>query len=399
MNGRAPLIACVAVLSFFAGITGVRLAYTLAYVLLLLLIIALAWSHVVARRLRVTRESPHGTFMVGEPFVERFTVRNEGAMPVAYCEVHDGTRLPGYIPGRAFSLPGGGSVAWSARGTFTRRGVYSFGPLEARLGDPFGLFPRRISLAPRTSVLVYPALHNIGEIGPLVSGATGVGDGRRGHPMDIPPDVATVREYATHDGLSRIHWASTARTGRLMSRVYDTHQSTDMLVVLDLERGHSAGEAPESTLEYAVSLAASMCHAGLRRGQAVGLVTNDGSQTAVGAGRGEAQRMRILQYLATCADDGATSLAETVRRHGEAWRGRGGLVVITSNRSQDWVEALIEVGARGQRHLAVIVEPSSFGAPGAALRIAAAWRLAVDWWLVRRGDELGLGRRGHTAAL
>ena len=399
MNGRAPLIACVAVLSFFAGITGVHLAYTLTYVLVLLLVIAFVWSRVVVRRLRVTRESPQGTFMVGEPFVERFVVRNDGTLPIAYCEVHDGTRLPGYVPGRAFSLHGGGSVAWSARGTFVRRGVYWFGPLEARLGDPFGLFPRRLTVSPVSSVLVYPALHNIGEIGPLVSGNVGVGDGRQGRPLDLPPDVATIREYDSNDGLSRIHWASTARTGRLMSRVFDTRQSTDMLVVLDLEKGHSAGEAPESTLEYAVSIAASMCHAGLRRGQAVGLVTNDAAQTAIGAGRGEAQRMRILQFLATCTDDGTTPLAEVLRRHGSAWRGRGGLAVITSNRSQEWVEALIEVGVRGQRHLAVVVEPSSFGAPAPALRIAAAWRLAVDWWLVRRGDELSLGSSGRRAAL
>ena len=73
--------------------------------------------------------------------------------------------------------------------------------------------------------------------------------------------------------------------------------------------------------------------------------------------------------------------------------------MITSNRSQEWVEALIEVGVRGQRHLAVVVEPSSFGAPAPALRIAAAWRLAVDWWLVRRGDELSLGSSGRRAAL
>lgn len=399
MSSRAPLVACIAVLAFFAGITGVRLAYTLAYVLVVLLALAWGWSRMVARRISVQRESPEGIHMVGEPFVERFVVRNPGSLPIAYCEVHDGTRLPGYVPGRAFSLPGGGSVTWSARGTFGRRGVYSFGPLEARLGDPFGLFPRTVRLAPRSSVLVYPTLHSVGELGPLSAGQAGAGDGRRGRAVDVPSDVATVREYDSHDGLSRIHWATSARTGRLMSRVFDTPHSSDVLLVLDLERGHSAGEAPESTLEYAVTLAASIAHAALRRGQAVGLVTNDAVQTAIGAGRGEAQRMRLLHYLATATDDGVTPLADVVRRHGDAWRGRGGVIVVTSNRGQEWVEALLAVGARGQRHLAVLVEPSSFGAAGSAIRIPAAWRLAIDWWLVRRGDELGAGRGRRSAVL
>lgn len=398
MSPRAPLLAAIAVLAFSAGVSGVRLAYTLAYVLVAMLALAFVWSLISARRLAVERTSPEGTHMVGEPFTERFAVANRSALPVAYCELHDRTRLPGYVPGRAFSLPSGGMVTWTTRGVFGRRGEYSFGPLEARLGDPFGLFPRTLRVAPRTTVLVYPAVHPVGELSPLVSGFGGGGDGRHGRPVDLPPDVSTVREYDSADGMSRIHWASTARTGRLMSRVYDTRQSTDLLVVLDLERGHSAGEAPESSLEYAVSIAASIAHAGLRRGAAVGLVANDAGQTAIGAGRGDAQQLRLLQYLARAEDNGELPLADVVRRHGRAWRGRGGVVVITSNRAADWVEALLDVGVRGQRHLAVVVEPSSFGAPGPGLRVLAAWRLAIDWWVVRRGDDLGVGRRPRARA-
>ena len=44
MSSRAPLLAVLVVLSFFAGITGVQLAYTLSYVLLLLLVVAWVWS-------------------------------------------------------------------------------------------------------------------------------------------------------------------------------------------------------------------------------------------------------------------------------------------------------------------------------------------------------------------
>ncbi|HEV3123109.1 MAG TPA: DUF58 domain-containing protein [Candidatus Dormibacteraeota bacterium] len=392
MSTRAPLIACIAVLSFFAGITGVRLAYTLAYVLVFLLALAFVWSRAIARRLEVSRESPEGSFMVGEPFTERFTVVNRGILPVAYCELHDGTRIPGYVPGRAFSLAGGGSVTWATRGVFLRRGLYSFGPIEARLGDPFGLFPRGVRVAPRTTVLVYPAVHAVGELGVLTSGSS-VGDAPRGRPLDVPPDVATVREYDPSDGMGRIHWATTARTGRLMSRVHDTRQSADVLVFLDLRRGLSAGDAPESVLEYAVTLAASVCHAGLRRGQAVGLVTNDSRHTAIGAGRGEAQRLRILEYLATAEDDGSTTLAETITRYGEGWRGRGGIILITADRNPGWIEAVLDVGVRGQRHLTIFVEPTSFGATGPPMRVLAAWRLALDWWLVRRGDDLSVGRR------
>ena len=395
MTARVPLIACVAVLAFFAGITGVRLAYTLAYVLVLLLAVAYVWSRLLARKLRVTRESPQGSFMMGEPFEETFTVKNESGLRLPYCEVRDGTKLPGYAPGRAFALGAGGAVTWTARGMFNLRGVHHFGPLEARLGDPFGLFPRRIRVAPENEVIVYPAIHALLHSVPQWSG-NGVAEAHRGQPVDVPPDVSTIRDYAPTDGLSRIHWASTARTGRLISRTFDTGQSADLLIVLDLERGIHAGTGIESSIEYAISITASVLHGAIRRGQAVGLVTNSRNATSFGAGRGEVQRLRLLDFLALATDDGVRSLAETISKYGEGWRGRGGMVVITPNRSSDWVEALVDSATRGQRHLCIFIEPTSFGATGQALRIPASWRLALDWWVVRRGDVLGSGERASA---
>jgi uncharacterized protein (DUF58 family) len=395
VTARVPLIACVAVLAFFAGITGIRLAYTLAYVLILLLAVAYIWSRLLARKLRVTRESPQGSFMMGEPFEETFTVKNASGLRLPYCEVRDGTKLPGYAPGRAFSLAAGGSVSWTARGVFNLRGIHHFGPLEARLGDPFGLFPRRIRVAPENEVIVYPALHALLQMVPQWSG-NGVAEAHRGQPVDVPPDVSTIRDYAPTDGLSRIHWASTARTGRLISRTFDTGQSADLLVVLDLQRGIHAGSGIESSVEYAVSICASVVHGAIRRGQAVGMVTNGRGGYGFGAGRGEVQRLRLLDYLALATDDGVRSLAEVITRHGEGWRGRGGMVVITANRSSAWVEALVDSATRGQRHLCIFIEPTSFGAQGQALRIPAAWRLALDWWVVRRGDVLGTGERASA---
>ncbi|MFN2451177.1 MAG: DUF58 domain-containing protein [Candidatus Dormibacteria bacterium] len=397
MSTRAPLLATVAVLALFAGVTGIQLAYTLAYTLGLLLLVAWLWARLVSRRLRVERESPEGSFSVGEPFAERFTVRNGSALPIAYCEVRDGSRLPGYAPGRACALKPGEAVSWSARGAFAERGRHHFGPLEAQVGDPFGLFPRTVRAGAQRSVLVHPALHPVEEIAPVWGGSSG-GDSRHGRVHDVPPDVATVREYQPSDGQSRIHWASTARTGRLMSRSYDTHNRADLLVVLDLHSGIHAGRGADSSLEYAVSVAASICSASLRRGQAVGLVTNDLNCTAFGAGRGEAQRLRLLDYLAEARDNGDVSLAETIVRHSRGWRGRGGLVVVTGSHDPSWVDNLLDAGVRGQRHLAVLVDPVSFGAPGTLMKVNAAWRVALDWWLIHRGDQLGAPHATLTAA-
>ncbi len=154
--------------------------------------------------------------------------------------------------------------------------------------------------------------------------------------------------------------------------------------------------ALSSSIEYAISITASVLHGAIRRGQAVGLVTNSRNATNFGAGRGEVQRLRLLDFLALATDDGVRSLAETISKYGDGWRGRGGMVVITPNRSSAWVEALVDSATRGQRHLCIFIEPTSFGATGQALRIPASWRLALDWWVVRRGDVLGSGERASA---
>jgi hypothetical protein len=109
--------------------------------------------------------------------------------------------------------------------------------------------------------------------------------------------------------------------------------------------------------------------------------------------------MRILDFLATAQDTGRQPIATIIAKHGRGSRGRGGLVVVTSDRDHAWVESLVEVGMRGQRHLAVLVEPTSFGATGPVMRVPAAWRLSLDWWVVRRGDAFSATPRRRLASV
>ena len=399
MTGRVPLLAVVAVLALFAGITGVRLAYTLAYALFLLVVVAWVWSRVLASSLEVRRQPPAGAHMVGEAFTETFTVHNRSLLILPHCEIYDRTPLPGYAPGRACALSPRGSTTWTTHGVFSLRGKHTFGPLDVRLGDPFGLFPRTLRLPETGAVTVYPAIRPVGDFpGPTWLGGA-LGDTNRGRVLDVAPEVSSVRDYASSDGLNRIHWPSTARTGRLISRLYESQQSSDLLILLDLGRGIHVGEPPESTLEYAISLVASISHAALARGQGVGLVASDRRGTTIGVGHGDTQRMRILDFLATAQDTGRQPIATIIAKHGRGSRGRGGLVVVTSDRDHAWVESLVEVGMRGQRHLAVLVEPTSFGAAGPVMRVPAAWRLSLDWWVVRRGDAFSATPRRRLASV
>jgi uncharacterized protein (DUF58 family) len=385
---RASLLAVVVVTGFFAYINGVQLAFVVVYAAVLVGVLALLWSWTTARHLSFSREAPGGTQMVGETFAQRFTLRNGSRLPITLLEVRDRAGFPGYQAACGLSLGPRQTLSWESGVRLLARGRYELGPTEVRLADPFGLFPRTVRFAAQGRVMVYPAVYPMPDL--AFSGArAGLDSDRGGRPRDLPPSASGIREHDPSDGINRIHWISTARKGRLMSRTFDAEEGADLLVVLDLRRGLHHGSAPESSLEYAVTMAASVTHSALRHGRAVALVATDRFLTSIPAGRGEPQQEVIMETLALAQADGQVSLAEVLPRHLQAWRARGNVVLITADASGEWVEAIAASSQPGRRAVAIFVDATSFAPEPGTLRIPAQWRLILDIWTIRQGDDLG----------
>src|SRR6202045_1715378 len=262
---RLPLVTALALLFFFAYITGIRLAYSLLYALILLFLVSYLWSRLAADNPPISRTSPEGQYQVGDNFQEHFTIETRSWIPIPLIELTDFSNLPGYNPGRVFSLKGRRTRRGTSRGQFKQGGLFTFGPIELRYGDPFGLFTRTLRVAGSRSVVVYPIVRPVGWLDALAPSTAG-DEQLRGRVLDIPPNATTIREYVPTDSVKRIHWASSARLARLMSRSFETREGGDAWIVLDLQAAVHAGEAPESTLEHALRLAASLPAAALRRG-------------------------------------------------------------------------------------------------------------------------------------
>ena len=378
---RLPLVTALALLFFFAYVTGVRLAYVLLF------LVSYLWSRLAADNLIVERTSPEGQYQVGDPFEESFVIQNRSWIPVPLIELTDFSNLPGYNPGRVFSLKGRRARRWTSRGRFKQRGLFTFGPVELRYGDPFGLFTRTLRIAGSRSVVVYPVVRPVGGLDALAPSTAG-DEQLRGRVLDIPPNATTIREYVPTDSVKRIHWASSARLGRLMSRSFETREGGDAWIVLDLQASVHAGEAPESTLEYAMSLAASITDASLRRGSAIGLVSNDSRLSVIEAARGDQQRKKLFEHFTLAQADGTVSLATLLTSQRQQWRHRGGLVVITPSADAHWVEALLDLGVRGHRSLVVYLDPRGFGGSQPTLASAGRWRQALNWWMVGGPEDL-----------
>jgi uncharacterized protein (DUF58 family) len=395
---RLPLVTALALLLFFAYITGIRLAYSLLYALVLLFVVSYLWSRLSADNLELERSSPEGQYQVGDRFEEQFVIQNRSWIPVPLIELTDFSNLPGYNPGRVFSLKGRRSRRWTSRGQFKQRGLFTFGPVELRYGDPFGLFPRTLRVPGSRSVVVYPVIRSVGALEALAPSTAG-DEQPRGRVLDLPPNATTIREYVPTDSVKRIHWASSARLARLMSRSFETREGGDAWIVLDVQASVHAGEAPDSTLEYAMSMAASLADAALRRGSAIGLVSNDSQLSMIEAARGDQQRKKLLEHFTLAQADGTVSLASLLTSQRQQWQHRGGLIVITPSGDERWLEALLDLGVRGNRSLVIYLDPRGFGGTQPPLASAGRWRQAVNWWMVSGPDTSESATERRLAAV
>jgi uncharacterized protein (DUF58 family) len=380
---KVALAGALGLLLFFTYLTGIRPAYAFAYALCLLFVIALVWPRLAVRGVVVTRRVDPGTPTVGEVFEEVFEVRRDGWLPAPWVEVRDLSQLPDYQPGRVISL-GRDLVRWKARGVYRRRGWIALGPTALRVKEPFGLFEREIRLSQRTSILVYPRVRPIPDLVAPSSQQVGTSTAF-GAWADYPPETGGVREYATGDSFGRIHWPLSVKHQRLMSKTFEQPLTTDLWILLDLDRGVHCGEGEESTVEYAVSLAASMASQVHSRGRQVGLIANDSKGTILEPHRAVRQDRLILDYLAVCQADGRTPLAQTLAWDRIRRLPRRAIAVITPSADPAWVRLLQAVRGRRSNLIVFYLDGASFGGPD----VNASFDLGqdVDLYVVRAGDD------------
>lgn len=358
LNSRLPLVL-LTVFLFQHLVSPSRVWIYLITGLGGLLVISYLWAREMAERVRAFRELRYTWIQVGDLLEEQFAVANYSFLPVLWAEINDGSDVPGYSIGRVETIPANSERTWTTQGHCRQRGLFTLGPWEVRMGDPFGLFRAVLQYPEFETLLVYPPVANLPPI-QLPEGTTTGSIRSHVRALQVTTNAAGIRDYAAGDTFRRIHWRSTARRQKMMSKQFDQEPSGDLWIILDMDEGVQAGEGEESTEEYGVILAASLADRVLRENRAVGLVAHGVERVFIPLGKGRGHLWRILRGLAhvTTAHNG--SLADTLEEEKRNLRRGTTALVITPSTDPGWAGELLALSQRGIATTAVLLDAASF---------------------------------------
>lgn len=301
------------------------------------------------------------------------------------------------------------------------RGRYALGPLSVRLVDPFGLVSLTRSFRTTDLLLVTPQVHRLPAV-PLGGDWAGAGESRSRAVSSSGEDDVVPRDYRTGDELRRVHWKATARYGDLMVRREEQPWRSRATVVVDTRSGAHRGAAAASSLEWALSAAASVSVHLLHRGWSIRLLDGDGVPLVAETDAGVDTEGLVLDALAVLEASPARTLGVAepgVRR----LVGDGLVVVVLGAATTEEAAGVARIRPGAGTGLALVQDvgawstrPAGSGsartrdqrtadadaaAASAALLTQAGWRtviaepdepLPAAWPLLARGVGVG-GRR------
>ena len=392
MTPGRVLVALLIVAGLFGSLISGAAFYTHIFILgLLLVIVSWVWVRIVARSVRMTRKPDFYRASVGDIFKEQYELVNTSRLPGMWVELYNEMPLPTAAGSRLLTrLMPFEKQTYVARTWLTRRGGFPVGPTVLKVSDPLGLFRAERRFPADRSLVILPMIVPLQSFltrpGMIPGGAV-----IRRKTMDITPHAAGVREYVAGDPMKRIHWPTSARRGALMVKEFEQDPQAEVWLFLDAQQkvqAEKAFETPQmplenllfsrkpkltlapSTLEYEISVAASLAHYFIGARRAVGLVTEDRTYTQLAAERSERQENKILETLAFVEGRGDLSISALVSTQARQLPQGSNVILITPSTSLDLIVVTDDLQRRNLRPVVILLVAESFGGPPGSQRIA-----------------------------
>lgn len=279
-------------------------AYLLPSFLVSVFIAALIFAYISKPKLSGSRILPTPCSS-GEFLVYEVLVKNEGSMPVRNLKVSEGA-----LPFGVYDAPDHASydafIEWLEPGESQRikmvircklRGIYELKNLLAGSDFPSGLIRMPIVIDQKDKLIVYPSFITQTEFyvpfkrvyqpgGIAIS--SNIGDSN---------EFLNTREYRMGDRLKDIHWASYARSGKLIVKEYVDEYFIRVGILLDTEH-LSVWQKDDEDLETRISVAAGIADAIAKKDYIIDLFAAGTTLHHFQMGRALAHLENLLELLA-----------------------------------------------------------------------------------------------------
>ncbi len=379
--GRVFFIVLFVIGALGMAATGSAVAIRITYLSALLLAISFVWARFSLVGIQFRRHARSLRASVGDMFEETFELKNTARFPHPYMEVFNESTIPQAAGSRTLTWIHARQVrTYIARTWLTRRGVFFLGPTTIASSDPFGLFAVKQTVPAADRLLVLPLIIPINDFfSPL--GLLPGGKAIRRKAREVTPHASGLRDYVSGDPLKRIHWPSTARRDKLMVKEFEQDPQAEVWIFLDAQReaqaelAHAAAitwqewvfdrrpelTLPPSTLEYGVSIAASLAHYFIAGRRAVGFVTGGPLYTVIPAERSDRQESKMLETLAFVTGEGVLPLPSLVDLQAPQMPFGSSALLVTPSVDDNVLLAVELLQRRRLRPVVILLMAESFG--------------------------------------
>lgn len=359
----------------------VPVAIILATVILFVEAVRAIWARYGLRRVSYRRHLERDRVGWGDTIPLTIEIWNRKPLPLAWLRADDATSPRTVVRERELAVDKVGDHVLRNIWTLApyervtrrfsvggeRRGVYQLGPVRLSVGD---LFAREAVSGQRDQVDRFLVRPRVIPAGALQRRDRWGGTERAlaGFAED-PSRFAGVREYAPGDPLRRVHPRASSRLGRPVVKVFEPSRDREVLLVVDLDRGHGPAWHPSTDSDEAEALivvAASLARSLARERAAFGLAAAGyhGAESRFATApisEAPGQLERVLDLMARLSTQPSAPFERLLGRLVRTTRPGTTLLVITARDPSPFLAHLRRLEQAGARIIVV-----GCGAHGAA---------------------------------
>ncbi|HEX5164427.1 MAG TPA: DUF58 domain-containing protein [Thermomicrobiales bacterium] len=334
------------------------------------------WARFALNHIAYTRTLATDRIFPGEQVAMRVSLVNRKLLPLAWLDIEDQIPdrlriveqevIPSGIPGMetlriTTAMRWYERVSWRFHVECPVRGYFTLGPVGLRSGDLFGFFNAREDLESYASIIVYPRVVPLDEIG--IPPRHLFGDLRiRRQIITDPSRAVGVREYRPEDSFRYVHWKATARTQELQTKVFEPTTAVQFGVFLNLDTFEHYWEGIDyQRAENAITVAASLAIHALDTRHTVGMYANGvvgGSDQPlrVRPSRSPEQAHLVLSGLAKLSPIASLNFPRLLRTETLRFPWGSTIVVVTALMSDPLAAAMAELARAGHRLVLVTID-------------------------------------------